>query len=98
MNERFTLVGRLGGVATIAYASTYYLPAIVAPDMARDLGTTPSIIFLAFSLSLLITALLGPWTGRQADRRGGRAVLLVACLLFAPFLALPNVHRQRFSP
>ena len=51
--------------------------------MARDLQTTPTVVFAAFSLALVVSAALGPFAGRLIDRRGGRPVLITSNLIFA---------------
>ncbi|WP_376091516.1 MFS transporter [Roseomonas sp. CCTCC AB2023176] len=81
------VVGVLGAAQTLAWASSYYLPAIVAAPMARDFGIAPSAVFAAFSASLLLTAVLGPAVGRAVDQRGGRGVLLLSNLILAAGLA-----------
>jgi MFS family permease len=73
----------LGTAQTLAWASSYYLPAMLATPMARDLGVAPPMIFAAFSTALIVSALIGPWAGRAIDRRGGRPVLMGTNLLFA---------------
>lgn len=80
-------VARLGSAQTLAWASSYYLPAMLAVPMARDLGVTPSVVFAAFSAALIVSALLGPLAGRAIDRHGGRPVLVATNLLFAASLA-----------
>lgn len=78
----------LGSAQTLAWASTYYLPAILALPMARELGVAPATVFAAFSVALLISAALGPLAGRTIDRVGGRPVLMATSLCFAAGLAL----------
>ena len=78
----------LGSAQTLAWASTYYLPAILALPMARELGVAPATVFAAFSAALLISAALGPLAGRTIDRVGGRPVLMATSLCFAAGLAL----------
>jgi MFS family permease len=74
------------------------LPAILADPMARDLGVTPSWIFGAFSVSLLVSAALGPLVGRTIDRRGGRPLLLASNVVFvAGLLTLAWCRRVRGS-
>lgn len=68
----------LGSAQTLAWASSYYLPAILALPMARELGVTPSWVFAAFSAALLLTAMLGPSVGRLIDHQGGRGVLMAS--------------------
>lgn len=80
-------VAALGTAQTLAWASTYYLPAILATAMARDLGVATPTIFAAFSAALLISALFGPKAGALIDRLGGRPVLMGANVVFAAGLA-----------
>ncbi len=78
----------LGTAQTLAWASSYYVPAILAVPMARDLGIAPSWVFGAFSAALVLSALLGPAVGRAIDRRGGRGVLALSNLVLAAGLLL----------
>ncbi|PTT20115.1 MFS transporter [Acidovorax sp. HMWF029] len=80
-------VARLGTAQTLAWASSYYLPAMLAAPMARDLGLATPTVFAAFSVALIVSALLGPFAGRAIDRHGGRPVLVCTNLLFAASLA-----------
>ncbi len=89
MNGRqLPLILALGTTQTLAWASSYYLPAILADPIARDLGVSSNWIFAAFSASLVISALLGPRIGRQIDLVGGRSVLSISNLTLAAGLAL----------
>ena len=80
---RLRTVAVLGTAQTIAWASTYYLPAILAAPIARDLGVSEPTVFAAFSVALLVSALLGPVAGRAIDRWGGRPVLIATNVIFA---------------
>ncbi|VWX63788.1 Predicted arabinose efflux permease, MFS family [Burkholderiales bacterium 8X] len=73
----------LGLAQTLAWASSYYLPAMLAVPMSRDLGIAPSTVFAAFSLALIVAAGCGPLAGRTIDRFGGRPVLIGSNLVFA---------------
>ena len=77
-SPRLGLTLTLGSAQTLAWASSYYLPAILAVPIARDLGLSPSWVFAAFSAALLLTAMLGPSVGRWIDLRGGRGVLMAS--------------------
>jgi MFS family permease len=81
-------VTALGVAQTVAWASTYYLPAVLAVPMAEDLGVSPVWVFAAFSMAMALSAIVGPAAGRRIDRRGGRAVLSATSLVFAGGLAL----------
>lgn len=87
LSARTSVVVRLGVAQTLAWASSYYLPAMLAPAMAADLGVSPPLVFGAFSVALVVTALLGRWAGRLIDRHGGRPVLVGTNVLFAAGLA-----------
>ena len=78
----------LGLTQTIAWASSTYLPAILAAPIAADLGLEQSTVFGAFSLSLVVMALAGPAAGRAIDRHGGRRVLALSNLVLAIGLIL----------
>ncbi len=77
------VVAALGTAQTLAWASSYYLPAMLAAPIARDLGVAVPTVFAAFSVALLVSALLGPLAGRAIDRWGGRPVLTTTSLVFA---------------
>jgi MFS family permease len=78
----------LGTAQTLAWASSYYIPAILAAPMAREFGIATSWVFGAFSAALVFSALLGPLVGRAIDARGGRDVLAVSNLVLALGLGL----------
>jgi predicted MFS family arabinose efflux permease len=78
----------LGSTQTLAWASSYYLPAVLADDMSRDLGLSTNWIFGIFSASLVLTAVTGPKVGRTIDAWGGNGVLAASNLLFAAGLFL----------
>jgi predicted MFS family arabinose efflux permease len=80
-------VAALGTAQTLAWASTYYLPAILAAPMARELGLAMPTVFAAFSVALVVSALFGPRAGAAIDRWGGRPVLLLTNVVFALGLA-----------
>jgi predicted MFS family arabinose efflux permease len=82
-SRRRVVVAALGTSQTLAWASSYYLPAILADDMAAAAGVPRAWVFGAFSGALLLTAVLGPWVGRMIDRRGGRDVLVASNVVFA---------------
>src|SRR6202020_2809024 len=86
--RQYPLIIALGTTQTLAWASSYYLPAILADPIAHDLGVSSNWIFAAFSASLVISALLGPRVGRQIDLVGGRQVLTVSNLMLAAGLTL----------
>ncbi|CAN5253407.1 MFS transporter [soil metagenome] len=90
---RTRVVAALGITQTIAWGSSYYLPAMLAEPMAREVGVSTPTVFLAFSIALVVSALIGPTAGAAIDRWDGRAVLLATNLVFAAaLLALATVQ------
>jgi predicted MFS family arabinose efflux permease len=86
--RRLGVIAALGTAQTLAWGSSYYLPAILADPIAHDLGISSNWFFAAFSASLVISGLLGPRVGRQIDRVGGRQVLCISNLVLAGGLAM----------
>jgi MFS family permease len=85
---RLGVIAALGTAQTLAWGSSYYLPAILADPIAHDLGISNNWFFAAFSASLVISGLLGPRVGRQIDRVGGRQILCASNVVLAAGLAL----------
>jgi predicted MFS family arabinose efflux permease len=77
----------LGTTQTLAWASSYYLPAILADRIAADLGISSTWFFAAFSGALVISAMVGPRVGRTVDAIGGREVLAASNVVIAVGLA-----------
>jgi MFS family permease len=89
MNGRqLPVILALGTTQTLAWASSVYLPAILADPIAHDLGVSANWIFGAYSAALAVAAMLGPRVGRQIDRVGGRPVLSLSNLTLAAGLVL----------
>ena len=51
----------LGLAQTLAWASSFYLPAILATPIARDLGLARPTVYAVLSMALIASALAGPW-------------------------------------
>ena len=82
------LVIRLGITQIIGWGSGFYLPAILAVPISRSIGISTETFFWAFTLSLLVSGLLGPQVGKAIDGLGGRKVLPIGTAAFAIGLAL----------
>jgi MFS family permease len=83
MPPRISVIIILGSTQTLAWGSSYYLPAILADPISRSLGISSTWFFAAFSASLLIAALIGPRVGRTIDTYGGRGVLALSNIVIA---------------
>jgi MFS family permease len=86
--DRAIVVAALGTTQTIAWASSYYMPAILANPIAQSLHLPTSVFFGLFSGALLVSAAIGPWVGRLIDRHGGRGVLAASNLVIAAGLII----------
>ncbi|OJY30058.1 MAG: hypothetical protein BGP11_19630 [Rhodobacterales bacterium 65-51] len=86
--RRGWIVTALGIAQTIGWASSYYIPAVLATPMAASFGLSPVWVFGAFSMAMVVSATVGPWAGSRIDRIGGRGVLMLSNLVFATGLAL----------
>jgi len=78
----------LGTTQTLAWASSYYLAAVLGDVIARDTGVSTQWFFAAFSVSLLLSGFLGPRVGRRIDAVGGHGVLALSNVVFAVGLVL----------
>ena len=97
MTQRAHVVLALGTAQTLAWASSFYLPAMLAAPMARDLGLAVPTVFALFSMALIVSAAAGPPAGRLIDRHGGRPVLVAANGLFAAGLLLLGLAQGPWS-
>jgi len=78
-----TVVAVLGSTQTLAWGSSYYLPAVLGTPIAAGLGISTSVFFGVFSASLLLGAAMSPYIGALIDQHGGRAVLTASSLVIA---------------
>jgi len=85
---RLTVVAALGATQTIAWASSYYMPAILGAPIAGALHLPTSVFFGLFSGALLLSAVVGPSVGRLIDRHGGRHLLATSNLVIAAGLLI----------
>jgi MFS family permease len=83
MKNRVAIVASLGSTQALAWASSYYLPAVLAAPIGRDIGLSPPWVYAALSIGLGVSAVLGPLLGRWIDEHGGRPVLCGSNLAFA---------------
>ena len=90
---RVTVVAALGATQTVAWASSYYMPAILGAPIAKALHLPTSVFFGMFSGALLLSAMVGPPVGRLIDRHGGRHLLAASNLVIAAgLLILGTAH------
>ncbi len=86
--RRSAVVAALGASLTVSWASSYYLPAVLAAPMAESFDLSPVWVFGAFSMAMVVSAMVGPWAGARIDGAGGRGVLMASNLIFAAGLGV----------
>ncbi|MEP6883671.1 MAG: MFS transporter [Gammaproteobacteria bacterium] len=88
MKKRFAIIAALGSTQTLAWASSFYLPAVLGAPIAHDIGLSTPWTYAALSFGLGVSALLGPSLGHYIDHHGGRPILCGSNLAFAGGLCL----------
>jgi MFS family permease len=81
-------MGVLGSTQILGFATTYYLPAVLAAPIARETGWALGSVVAGLSLGFLVAGFSAPWVGRLIDRFGGRPVLSSSSILLAAGLVL----------
>jgi MFS family permease len=79
--RRLSLV--LGVTQTLAWATTYYLPAVIVGPAAATLHHSTTELLVGYSWSLLVAGLVSPRVGSWIDRHGGRSALATGTVVMA---------------
>ena len=85
--DRRVVVTALGVTQILAWGSTFYLLAVLAPYIARDTGWTYDRVVAGASVGLFVAGIVSPRVGRFISSHGGRPVLAIGALLLAAGLA-----------
>jgi predicted MFS family arabinose efflux permease len=85
--DRRVVVTALGVTQILAWGSTFYLLAVLAPYIARDTGWTYDRVVIGASVGLFVAGIVSPRVGRFISSHGGRPVLAIGALLLAGGLA-----------
>ncbi|WP_199535363.1 MFS transporter [Dyella sp. AtDHG13] len=81
----------------IAWASSYYLPAVMAGPLSHSVGIAPAEVFLGLSGALLLSALLAPVVGRAIEHLDGRRVLAASNGVFASGLLILSTAKTSWG-
>jgi MFS family permease len=87
----------LGLMQILAWASSYYLPAVIAKPVAEDMGWPLSWAIGGVSLGLLTSGLAAPRVGLSIERHGGRPVLSASAVMLAGGLAILSLSMAPWS-
>jgi MFS family permease len=85
-SRRLALV--LGFTQTLAWATTYYLPAVIVRPAAETLHRSTTELLVGYSWSLLVAGLVSPRVGAWIERHGGRGALATGTIVMAAGLLL----------
>jgi len=80
-SRRLALV--LGFTQTLAWATTYYIPAVIVGPAAGTLHRSTTELLVGYSWSLLVAGLVSPRVGSWIDRHGGRGALATGTVVMA---------------
>ncbi|MEO5756356.1 MAG: MFS transporter, partial [Mesorhizobium sp.] len=75
VRDRRTIITTLGVTQIMAWGSSYYLPAVIAPAVAADTGWPLAWVVGGLSQGLLTAGIISPHVGSSIERHGGRNVL-----------------------
>jgi MFS family permease len=81
-------VTALGITQITAWGTSYYCLGVLAPSIAKEFGWSRGFVFLGFTVSLLVMALISAAVGRMMDRVGARIVMTVGSVVLAAALLL----------
>ncbi|GAA5512474.1 hypothetical protein Dcar01_01188 [Deinococcus carri] len=70
-----SLAWTLAVLTTVSYGALYYAQPLLAVATEHERGWSRTQTGLAFTLALLVTALIAPVVGRALDARGGRVLM-----------------------
>ena len=87
--HRLTII--IGLTQALAWATSYYITALITSSVAAEFHAAPTVLYGGFSWALLITGLCSPRVGRRIERTGGRGVLAAGALLMGAGLLLMSV-------
>ena len=84
----FRVVAPIGVAQLVGYGGAYYMPAILAGPIGRDLGLPATATFAGLSAALVVSSFMGPRVGQWIDRGGARMALVAANICFAAGILL----------
>jgi predicted MFS family arabinose efflux permease len=85
--DRRLIVTALGLTQILAWGSTFYLLAVLAPYIARDTGWQYDWVIAGASVGLLVAGIVSPRVGHFISSHGGKPVLATGAVLLAIGLA-----------
>jgi MFS family permease len=81
--SRRVVVSALGVTQILAWGSTFYLLAVLAPAIVSETGWSYDWVVSGVSVGMLVAGIVSPRIGRVIGERGGRTVLALGAGLIA---------------
>jgi predicted MFS family arabinose efflux permease len=88
VRSRRVVIPALGVAQILAWGSSYYLPAVLAPQIASDTGWPLTWIIGGLSLGMLVGGIASRRIGRAIHEHGGRPILAASSVLIATGLVI----------
>ncbi|GGK43667.1 MFS transporter [Salinarimonas ramus] len=85
--SRPVVITVLGVTQILAWGSTFYLLAVLAPVIVAETGWAKTFVVGGLTLGLVAASLVSPRVGRAVEATGGRPVLVGSALTMAAGLA-----------
>ncbi len=76
-------VAGLGLTQIVGWGTTFMMPSVLGPPMARDLAMPSEVVYGGITVMFGVGALFSPGVGRLLDRTGPRLVMAAGSVLFA---------------
>jgi predicted MFS family arabinose efflux permease len=77
------VIAILGTLQILAWGSTFYLLAVLAPSIVRDTGWPYQWVMAGVCIGLFVAGLVSPRVGRAINAHGGRPVLAAGAAVLA---------------
>jgi len=90
-------VNALGITQITAWGTSYYCLGVLAAPIVGELGWSRGFVFLGFTVSVLVMALISAAVGRLIDRIGARAVMSAGSIILAIGLYLLSMVTEKWA-
>src|SRR5262252_2602355 len=77
------VIAILGTLQILAWGSTFYLLAVLAPSIVRDTGWSYQWVMTGVCIGLFVAGVVSPPVGRAINTYGGRPVLAAGAAVLA---------------
>ncbi|MEZ5855318.1 MAG: MFS transporter [Hyphomicrobiaceae bacterium] len=87
----------LGITQITAWGTSYYCLGVLAGSIGTDMGWTRGFVFLGFTVSVLVMALISTAVGRMIDDHGARLIMSIGSIIVALGLFLLSLVESRWA-